>query len=142
MAEEQSYMGIVRVIKIFNALIIILGILTLARIVLEFFGQLKTVPGYQFVMNITGIFMPPFKSLGSVNTPYNGIFDIGATALLLVVLLIEFGLTSLTNSLVRRSRLAAANKATVEVRVSGLNSPTTSSETKQENQTADKSQTK
>ncbi len=89
-AKGQTYKGISRALKLVAFLFLIATIIILARIVFLFFGQLNTIPGYQFVLDTSEILMPPFENLGSVTTPYEGIFDIGATVLLISVIFIEF----------------------------------------------------
>ena len=102
-AKGQTYKGISRALKVVGFLFLIATLFILARIVFLFFGQLNTILGYQFVIDTSEILMPPFESLGSVTTPYEGIFDIGATVLLIAVIFIEFIIGAMASFFNRRA---------------------------------------
>ena len=102
-AKGQTYKGASRALKLIAFLFLIATLIILARIVFLFFGQLNTIPGYQFVLDTSEILMPPFKNLGSVTTPYEGIFDIGATVLLIVIIFIEFAVAAIASFFNRRA---------------------------------------
>jgi hypothetical protein len=96
---EQVYSGLGAVVRFLVFISLVAGIVLLARIVLLFFGSLKTVPGFEQVMMITDLFLGSLKDIDPVRTPYKGIFDLGATGALLVVLLFEYCLQSIKNVL-------------------------------------------
>ena len=69
--------------------------------------------------------MPPFKNLGSVTTPYEGIFDIGATVLLIAIIFIEFIIGAMSSFFNRRAieniiseRTAQLSQPSVQVNIS------------------------
>lgn len=102
--KGQTYRGIARAIRVVIAAVVVLALIVLARIVLIFFGQLKTLPGYQFIVDFSESFMGPFKAVGTVQTPYDGVFDIGATILLILLIFIEFVLSGIAGFFNRRAR--------------------------------------
>jgi len=73
---------------VMDALLLIAGLL-LARIVIEFFGQLASVPLANQLKHLSDIFLP---SLGfsAIPTPYHGKFDVDAAAVLVGVLAVEW----------------------------------------------------
>lgn len=97
--SSQVYGGLTTIVRILVFVFIGIGILLLARIIFLFFGSLKTVPGYEQVMTYSDVFIKPLGSIESVNTPYDGIFDIAATGGLLIALVLEFVLASVQNFL-------------------------------------------
>lgn len=101
--KGQTYRGVSKAIKVLVAVVIISSIVVLARIVFVFFGQLKTLPGYQFIIDLSGVMSAPFNSVGTVKTPYSGVFDIGATVLLMILIFIEFILSGIANFFSRRA---------------------------------------
>lgn len=80
----------------------LLGLLILARIILLFFGQLKTVPGYEQVINLTKPFILSVET-GKIETPYDGQFDLSATITLLLIIVLESFLSVFRGVLGRRS---------------------------------------
>ncbi len=86
----QVYGGFNTIVRILVLALVVVGILLLLRIIFLFFGTLKTVPGYDFVISTTEYMVAPLNNIESVNTPYEGIFDIAATGILLITLLVEF----------------------------------------------------
>ncbi|HEX21336.1 MAG TPA: hypothetical protein ENH19_01620 [Actinobacteria bacterium] len=101
--KGETYRGVARAIKVLVSVVVIASIIVLARIVFLFFGQLSTLPGYQFIKDLSGIITAPFNSVGTVKTPYSGEFDIGATVLLMVLIFIEFVLSGIANFFSRRA---------------------------------------
>ena len=101
--KGQTYRGVARAIKVIVAAIVIVSIVVLARIVLIFFGQLKTMIGYQFIVDLSGVMTAPFSSVGTVATPYSGVFDIGATVLLMLLIFFEFILSGIAGFFNRRA---------------------------------------
>lgn len=102
--KGQTYRGISRAIRVIVFAVVVVSIIVLARIVFVFFGQLKNLPGYQFVIDFSETLMGPFKAVGTVKTPYEGIFDIGATVLLMLLILGEFILSGIGGYFSRRAR--------------------------------------
>jgi uncharacterized protein YggT (Ycf19 family) len=98
----QVYGGLTTILRVLVFATIAVGILLLARIILLFFGSLKTVPGYEQVVTLTESFIGPLKSIEPVKTPYEGIFDIAATGALLIALVLEFMLQGVQNFLERQ----------------------------------------
>ena len=80
----------------------LLGLLILARIILLFFGQLKTVPGYEQVLNVSKPFILSLET-GKIETPYDGQFDLPATITLLLIIVLESFLSVFRGVLGRRS---------------------------------------
>ena len=116
MSEEPNvstniYSGLTTIMRILVFASIAVGILLLARIILLFFGSLKTVPGYEQVTSITDSFIGPLKSIAPVKTPYEGIFDIAATGALLIALVLEFVFQGIQNYLERQSLQAGTATA-------------------------------
>jgi len=101
--KGQTYRGVGRAVKVLVSAVVIASIIVLARIVFVFFGQLKTLPGYQFIIDLSGLLTAPFKSVGTVKTPYSGYFDIGATVLLMLLIFVEFILSGIANFFNRRA---------------------------------------
>ena len=135
-AKGQTYKGVSRALKLVAFLFLIATLLVLARIIFLFFGQLNTIPGYQFVVDTSEILMPPFKTLGSVTTPYDGIFDIGATVLLIAIIFIEFALAATASFFNRRAidnivteRASQLSQPSVQVNISHDNYPSDDIET-------------
>ncbi|MBI4743549.1 MAG: hypothetical protein HY776_01780 [Actinobacteria bacterium] len=87
----KFWLFVVRLLIFFVAL---MGILFLARIVLVFFGFLKTFPGYDFIINATNPFISPFKMSQLIKTPYEGEFDIVGVAFLIIFMIFEYPLAS------------------------------------------------
>lgn len=94
-ASGHTYQVISKAVKIIVFAVVVITAFVLARIVFLFFEQLKTIPGYQFVIDFSESFMGPFKGIGTVNTPFKGVFDIGATVLLMLLIVAEFMLNSI-----------------------------------------------
>ena len=107
MSEQPSvsagvYRGLAVVVRIIMLVAVAAGIMLLARIVLLFFDSLKTVPGYDMIIDITTALIEPLEPLASiepVKTPYNGIFDIAATGVLLMAMALEVVLQGIHNFL-------------------------------------------
>ncbi len=124
-AKGQTYKGVSTALKLVGFLFLIATLFVLARIIFLFFGQLNTIPGYQFAIDTSEILMPPFKNLGSVTTPYEGIFDIGATVLLIAIIFIEFIIGAVASFFNRRAidnivseRAAQLSQPSVQVNIS------------------------
>ncbi len=98
----QVYGGLSTLVKVLVFGLIILGVLLLARIMFLFFGSLKVVPGYDAVISFTEIFVRPLQNIDPVQTPYDGIFDIAATGVLLIVLVLEFMLSGIQGWLTKQ----------------------------------------
>ena len=81
----------------------LLGVLILARIVLLFFGQLKTIPLYEVVINTTKPFVFSLGDADLIKTPYSGQFDLGAAISLLLIVVFESFLSIFRGVLGRRS---------------------------------------
>lgn len=106
----QVYNGFSIIIKLLIAATVGLGLLLLLRIIFLFFGAMKTFPGYRQVIDWTQVFVEPLARVGEVKTPYDGAFDIGATILLVLVLVSEFIMSSIQGFVERRARLASQAK--------------------------------
>jgi len=119
--SSHIYGGLTTIMRLLVFASIAVGILLLARIILVFFGSLKTVPGYDQVVAITDSIIGPLKSIAPVKTPYEGIFDIAATGALLVALALEFTFQSVQNYFQRQSvRAGTARPADTSTAASGL----------------------
>ncbi|MDP1809668.1 MAG: hypothetical protein Q8L35_09080 [Actinomycetota bacterium] len=119
--SSHIYGGLATIMRLLVVASIAVGILLLARIILLFFESLKTVPGYEQVVAITGSFIGPLKSVAPVKTPYEGIFDIAATGALLVALVLEFVFQSVQNYLEKQSvRAGTARPAGTSTAASGM----------------------
>lgn len=88
--SNQVYSGLGAIVSVLVFASIIVGVLLLARIIFLFFGDLKSVAGYDQVVKTTETFIGPLKAIEPVKTPYEGVFDIAATGALLGVMLLEF----------------------------------------------------
>jgi hypothetical protein len=97
--HSQIYGGLSAVLRLFAFLSIVLGVLFLVRVILLFFGALQTAPGYEAFISFTGLLVDPLQVLETIETPYGGQFDITATGLLLIVLVIEFLLVAVQDYL-------------------------------------------
>lgn len=70
-------------------LLLFVAALLLARIVIDFFGRLGSEPLAAQYMRLTSPLVPSLD-LGSITTPYRGVFDYSAGATLLGVLAAEW----------------------------------------------------
>lgn len=110
--SSQVYGGLAMIMKVLVFASIAVGILLLLRIIFLFFGSLKTIPGYEQIVAITDSFIGPLKSIAPVETPYEGRFDIAATVVLILALVLEFVVHGVQNFLERQSiRSGAARPA-------------------------------
>jgi len=98
----QVYGGLSTIVKVLVFGFIILGVLLLVRIMFLFFGSLEAVPGYEQVISFTDAFVAPLDSIEPVKTPYEGIFDIAATGVLLIALVLEFMLSGIQGWLTKQ----------------------------------------
>ena len=103
-AKGQTYQGIARAVKVLVFVTVAVTAFVLARIVFLFFDQLKTLPGYRFVIDFSDSLLGPFKGIKPVNTPFKGIFDIGAVILLMFLIVGEFILSGIAGFFSRRAR--------------------------------------
>lgn len=101
--SNHVYDGFATVLRLLVLASIAVGIVLLARIIFLFFGTLKTVPGYDLAISITEPIVAPLKSIQAVKTPYDGQFDIAATGMLIIALVIEFVFQSAQHSLEKQS---------------------------------------
>ena len=73
---------------VMNVLLFVAALL-LARIVIGFFGHLSSAPWATQYMDLTQPLVPSFH-LGHIATPYRGVFDSNAGAMLGAVLVVEW----------------------------------------------------
>jgi hypothetical protein len=104
---KQIYSGIAALLHLAVVFLILLGMLLLVRIILLFFGSLSMVPGYKELLKLSDLFLGPATNIKAIETPYKGVFDLAATIVLIIVLVAEFGLSSLQHFFKRQARLAA-----------------------------------
>jgi len=86
------------------------GVLIVARLVLLFFRSLKSLPGYQFVINITNLIISPFKIAKLIPTPYAGYFDLTAVIVLILLVIVEYGLGIFEGIISRMARPSQQGK--------------------------------
>lgn len=102
--KGQTYKGISTAFRIVGLIFLLATAVILIRIVYLFFGQLKTAPGYQFIIEASDRMMVFISGFGRVPTPYQGgEFDIGATVLLIALILIEFVINGIARYFNRRA---------------------------------------
>lgn len=104
------FKGLYFLIRLIIVLLGIFGVLIVARLVLLFFGSLKSLPGYQFVINITNLIISPFKIAEVISTPYAGYFDLTAVIILILLIIAEYGLGIFEGIIGRMVRPSQQNK--------------------------------
>lgn len=112
---EQIYGGLVTAARLFILILLVASILLLGRIILLFFGSLKTVPGYEQILAITDYLIGPLDSIVPIKTPYGGIFDIAAAGVLVTAMLLEYVFQNIRDFFEKQSvrhRAAKPAKAT------------------------------
>lgn len=120
----QMYRGAAAAFRVIVFAVVAVTILIVARIVFLFFGQLKEASGYLFVRDITDSVLWAFEDLGVVKTPFEGVFDIGATILLLILIFTEFILTGIARFFSRQARHEIINPEKPAPQVQVVISPT------------------
>lgn len=123
---KQIYSGIAALLHLVVVFLILAGLLLLLRIILLFFGSLSVLPGYKELLKLSDFFLGPATSIKAIETPYKGVFDLAATIVLIIVLVAEFGLSSLQHFFKRQANLAA--KAATTIKPSDNTNPKLNSE--------------
>lgn len=80
------------VLNVIANIVLIVAIALVARVVVEFFGALAQTGFGSVVIAITDPITPPL-GVASPRTPYGGIFDSDAAVAVVVLLLVEWGLS-------------------------------------------------
>ncbi len=114
--SNQVYGGFATVLRIFVLLTIVVGVVLLVRIIYLFFGTLATAPGYDAIISFTDPLVAPLDMLEPIETPYNGIFDVAGTGILLGVMIVEFILSGFRSSLEKKSAKAMIQSITAKTR--------------------------
>ena len=122
--KGQAYRGASAAFRVIIFAVVAVSLLLVARIIFLFFGQLKDVAGFSFVTDVTDSILWPFKDLGEIKTPYDGIFDVGATILLLVLVFTDFVLTGIAGYFRRQSRREIINPPKPVPQIQVVISPT------------------
>jgi len=114
--SNQVYGGFATVLRILVLVSIVIGVTLLIRIIYVFFGSLSTAPGYDAIISLTDPLVAPLSSLDSIDTPYEGVFDVAATGALLGVMVVEFMFSSVRSSLERKSDKALIQSIAAKTR--------------------------
>jgi uncharacterized protein YggT (Ycf19 family) len=104
--SSQVYDGLAIVLRILEFLAVIVGIVLLVRIIYLFFGALSEAPGYGAIKSVTDPLISPLSGVTPVDTPSDGVFDIAATGVLLLVMVIEYIISGIRGWLQRKSEKA------------------------------------
>ena len=114
--SNQVYDGFATVLRVFVLLTIVVGVVLLVRIIYLFFGTLQTAPGYDSVISLTDPLVAPLNMLEPIDTPYDGIFDVAGTGVLLGVMIVEFIISGIRSSLAKKSEKAMIQSIAAKAR--------------------------
>ncbi len=114
--SNQVYGGLATVLRVFVLLTIVVGVVLLIRIIYLFFGTLQTAPGYDAIISFTDPLVAPLNMLESIDTPYEGHFDVAGTGVLLGVMIVEFIISGFRSSLTKKSEKAMIQSIAAKAR--------------------------
>lgn len=73
------------IVSLVMTLLVAFAIASAARLVIEFFGQLASTGWGEAVVTATNFLMIPF-GFSAITTPYGGVFDVNAAAMIVLFL--------------------------------------------------------
>lgn len=121
-ATKQVSSGVSKALKFIMVVVVAVTILLVVRIVLVFFEQLNQVPGYDMIVSLSEPIRAPLNSLPRITTPYGTApkgaghyFDVAATVIVLVMLLVEYVLGALAGYFERQARGRAGYNTNVQI---------------------------
>jgi hypothetical protein len=114
--SSQVYSGLAMALRVLEFVAVIVGVVLLVRIIYLFFGALDVAPGYRAVLSFTDPLTSPLSGVAPVDTPYDGVFDIAGTGILLLVMVMEFVVSAARGSLQRKSEQALIQQIATRAR--------------------------
>lgn len=114
--------GASKAVKLMMLAVVAVTILLVIRIVLVFFEQLRQVPGYELIVDLSEPIRAPLDSLPRIATPYGTsaegayhYFDVAATVVVLVLMFVEYVLAGVAGYFERKARGNFNHGANVQI---------------------------
>lgn len=121
-AGKKISSGASMAVKLVMLAVVAVTILLVVRIVLVFFEQLRQVPGYNLIVDLSEPFRAPLDSLPRIATPYGTsaegayhYFDVAATVVVLALMFVEYVLAGLAGYFERQARGGLGQSANVQI---------------------------